>query len=529
MQRDAVQQESTTFRSLLFPTGSDRAAKAASEDSLHDLALDQIVERLVTGAGDQDLVAVFRSPLQGEEEVRYRQAVFLDLEQRSIRSVVTAFADALRVSGDYQRSAAACHDRHQSARLHLTAVQRYVAGVLAFVHDLREALEGTPAEGSSALRGFLDHVRHEVVASAVFQRLQSESERLEELWGSVRYDVLLRGSRVTVALFDDEPDLSASVAAAFERFRQGAVRDYRVKEIGPIFDHVQGWILEFVAGLFPALFTDLHAFQIESASFADPVATRFAHELHFYLTYLDYLGPLRDAGLPVCYPTVSATDKAFHALDTFDLALARTLVAKQTSVVTNDLRLSGAERILVISGPNQGGKSTTARTFGQLHHLAAVGCPVPGREARLFLPDRVLTHFEREEQLDNLEGRLGNEVHRIHDLLEEATPRSVIVLNEIFTSTALQDARLLTGEVLQRISDLDALCVCVTFIDELSRMNEKTVSMVSTIDPNDPAVRTFRVERRHADGRAYALALAGKHELTFDTVVQRIEQRRVGR
>lgn len=518
----------TGFRSILYPPGFGSAAAATSDDALHDLALDQIVERLVAGVGRrgteyEDLAPVFRSPLADVGEVRYRQAVFVDLENERVRAAVSGFSDALRVSGDYVTSANASHDRHQRTRLHLTAVERYIAAVLALASELAAALDATGG-GSDALLGLLSHLE-EVTASATFQRLREQSQRLEEQWRSVRYDVWIRGSRVTVAPFDDEPDLSVEVADAFERFRQGATRDYRAQYRDPGFDHVQGWILENVAHLFPDVFGALETFMAESRSFIDPVIARFAHELRFYLTYLDYLQPVRAAGLATCYPVVSATSKELKAIATFDLALARALVAKHAHVVPNDFTLEREERILVISGPNQGGKSTAARAIGQLHHLAALGCPVPGQEVQIFLPDQVLTQFEREEQLDTLEGRLGNEVRRIHDVLGAATPRSVLILNEMFTSTALEDARVLTAEVLTRVSDLDALCVCVTFIDEMSRMNPKTVSMVSAIDPRDPAVRTFKVERRTADGRAYALALAGKHGLTFEAILHRLEER----
>lgn len=508
-----------SFQSILFEHPEQRAGVDQREAPAYfgDLNLDQVIASVTAAYEEYRLAPFFFAPLPDVKAIDYRQQIFRDLEDKDLWECLRAFAQQMRSMREHLAQAEKLHYKYQQERWFLDAVGIYGQAVGGLRDGLTSA--NVRSRGLLAFRAYLAAY----VQSPEFTSLLAERESVQNDLAGVSYCLHIQGNRIKVSKYDAEEDYAAEVEAAFEKFKQGAVGEYRAKfPAFPEMNHVEAGVLDRVALLYPDVFQALDSFCDGHRDFLDPTIAGFDREVQFYVAYREYTRRFTAAGLPFCYPDVSDRSKTVAARETFDLALANKLIPQRAPVVRNDFGLEQRERIFVVTGPNQGGKTTFARTFGQLHYLASIGCPVPGTETRLFLFDRLFTHFEREEQLNNLRGKLEDDLIRVHEILDLATPRSVVIMNEIFTSTTLRDALFLGKAVLERIMELDLLCVYVTFVDELASLSETTASMVSTVAPHDPTVRTYKIVRRPADGRAYAVAIAEKYDLTYERLKERI-------
>ncbi|WP_157183367.1 MutS-related protein [Sciscionella marina] len=505
--------------SILYPDAG-AVPPLPDEDPAYfaDLNLDQVVEELTAGYAEHRLAPFFRHPEQDPAVVGYRQAVLHELDTVPEPSdQVWNFVAAMRSVRGCLGRARDMHCRYQQQACFLRAAQRYCQGVRQFGAAV-ESMRVT----SSGLRSLVDFLTR-YRASKAFVSLEQRAGEVDQALAAIRYCVHIKGSRVRVSGYGDEPDYGAEIRRTFQKFAQEKAAERRTRRSdGLELNHVEMAVLELVAKLYPEPFALLERFNSEFADFVDETISSFDREVHFYLAYLEFIDPLRQAGLRFCFPVVSTSGKEVEAGQTFDIALAHKLTQANKTVVCNDLRLHDRERILVITGPNQGGKTTMARTFAQVHYLAALGLLVPGSEARVYLFDQLFTHFEHGENLGDLRGKLQDDLLRMRSILDTATDRSIVILNELFTSTSMADASEMGTEILLRMIELGCLCVCVTFIDELSRLGKATVSMVSVVDPEDPAIRTYQLVRRPADGHSYAEAIAEKYGLTYDRIKERV-------
>jgi len=507
------------FRSILFEKTEDIITEETLEAPVFfvDLNLDQIIDTITTGKQEYNLKPFFYNPLNDVDAIEYRHEVFRDLENSILFEHIKSFSQKMRLMREYLSQSDKLYYKYQKERWFLDAVDIYCDAVHCLTHDL--SFVDLKSRGFLAFREYMANY----TASSSFTSLLAETKRLIADLSSVQYYLLIKGSTITVSRYGSEINYSKDVEETFEKFKQGAVKDYKVEfSDWPEMNHVEANVLNLVAKLYPDIFLNIDNYYAKNNSFLDKTIAIFSREIQFYIAYHEYVALFKQVGLKFCYPQISDKSKEVYDYEGFDLALGHKLITEKSSVVCNDFYLKDKERIIVVSGPNQGGKTTFARTFGQLHYMAGIGCPVPGIKAQLYLFDTLFTHFEKEENINNLSGKLQDDLVRIYDILSKATSNSIIIINEIFTSTTLDDAIFLGKKIMEKIIRLDILCVCVTFVDELASLSEKTVSMVSTVVPENPTLRTYKILRRPADGLSYAMSIAEKYRLTYDILKERI-------
>lgn len=506
--------------SLLFLTSqADDLHEFLAHDPafFEDLAIDRILNSVIKKYEPYNLRPFFRFVPTGQGIIDFRNDILKDLSSPELGKIVCEFREQMKNIRNQKALAEKSFNKYQSAYFSLSAV----AGYCYAVKLLDSNFEQVPQK-SKGLQEFKKNL-NSYASSETFQKLMQQASAYHKALAEINYTVLLNEGTITVRGFEEEPDYNETIKQFFSRFAsKKTIKTEEKSEFPNVWiGNVQSQILDGVARINQNIFDPLCTFIEQETDFVESALEQFERETQFYMAWIEFTSQFLEKGLEFSFPLIT-TDHDVKADSAFDLALAEKLYLKGEVVVTNDFYLKGQERIFVITGPNQGGKTTFARMFGQMHYFANLGLTVPGKNVKLLRFDQIFTHFEREEALTALHGKLYDDLLRIHAILNAATSRSIIILNEIFNSTALQDAQFLADKVLNEIIRIGALGICVTFMDELAKLGPETVSVTSMVEPDNPAIRSFHIVRRQADGLAYALSIAQKYGITYEQLRKRL-------
>jgi DNA mismatch repair protein MutS len=308
-----------TFQSILVEQPAESIKNEPTEEPpfFKDLNLDQIVSAVTVGNEEYNLKPFFYRPPDDIVTIKYRHEIIRDLQNSALPEYLALFSSKMRTMREHLIQASKRHYEYQKQVWFLGAVEVYCDAVNCLAHGLGSV--------DVASRGFLAFREYLIAYSTsdYFRSILAETNRLKAHLSEVRYCLRIRDNSVTVQRYASEIDLSAEVEKTFIKFKEGATKDYRAKfSNSPDMNHVEAKILDFVAKLYPQIFSVLSAYCDKNSNFADDTISRFDREIQFYVAYLEHAEILKRARLSFCYPQISTVCKELYNRQGFDLALA---------------------------------------------------------------------------------------------------------------------------------------------------------------------------------------------------------------
>jgi hypothetical protein len=225
-------------------------------------------------------------------------------------------------------------------------------------------------------------------------------------------------------------------------------------------------------------------------------------ELGFFIGCLNLREQLTAVGAPLCFPVPAGPVPAgtgqaqLHARGLYDACLALTL---GTRAVGNDLDADGKE-LIMITGANQGGKSTFLRSVGLAQLMLQAGMFVAAEELTATTCTGLFTHYKRGEDATMEKGKLDEELARMSGIADQITAGSLLLCNESFSSTNEREGSQIARQVIRAMTEAGIRIVFVTHLYDLA---ERCYA-------ENAGTALFLRAERQPDGRRTFRLLAGE-------------------
>lgn len=183
--------------------------------------------------------------------------------------------------------------------------------------------------------------------------------------------------------------------------------------------------------------------------------------------------------------------------------------------VPNDIELDHTGRVLIITGPNSGGKTAYCKTIAQIQLLGQIGCYIPAKEGQLAPAERIYYQVPDPGQLSAAMGRFGHELQRTREIFFNSTPRSLVVLDELSEGTTFEEKMTISEYILKGFHKLGASTLLVTHNHELcERLQSDGIGRYLQVEflPDGPTHRLINgiSTVSHADRVASAIGFSQK-------------------
>lgn len=474
-----------------------------------DLNLDGVIERIEDLWGAEVREFFYDIPIEKDNEA-YRREIYRDLKEEKVYSVMDAFRQHMNIRNEMILQKEAVEAEIQKHIWQIREVCVYVEAV----EKLLAGLEGVvlTSRGLVTLRTLLK----EYAQKESFRTMAEKGKELREKLQSFRIQLTYEKDRFSVS--------EGTCCAEYEDFLEGCFPGHDTFFKNPFLSQPDLTELEMeVVKIFRkkhgAFFKEAAEFYSTYQEYAREEILRLHKESSYYMAFRFFQRRMEDRGLEFATPTVEE-EKEMRADRLYDLALALVCMEDNRKVISNDMFFAKEESFFVLTGPNQGGKTTFARSLGQLVYFTKMGLDVPAFSANVPFFKSIMTHFSVEESAESGRGKLMEELERLGPMMKEHSPDAFVVINELFTTAANYDACIMGKKVLEHFVEEGCRGIYVTHLTPLTKAHERIVSLRATL--NEEKKQTFRIERSEASEEAGASIQVKKYRLTYEQIKERL-------
>jgi len=504
------------FQSILFADSGQRASKSVPV-FFEDLRLDylmNIIENQTKGYSIRDYYYTLPASVS---LLGYRQQVCRDLSDKALYGCIRRFCSGMQKSRRSHAFSLQCEEAVQAASYHLEAASLYWESLLAFERGLDSC--SPSSEGILALR---EYVRKHIAGLREKEFGQAVA-RGNEFFSQMRFRLVIEPERIVILEETEETGdylkELAEILKADEEERDSSFRGVFPNVLEP--SYLEETLIKLLKKSNAGIFREIRNFKQEFPDFYSEELLRFEEEVQFYISFLEFREKTRAFGYPMEIPQISAQNK-FSGTGVYDLALLWKNAGRGYPVISNDFNWSQRPSFFVVTGPNQGGKTTFARSMGQAVYFAMMG--LPANASSLLLPffEGIATHFEAEEKIQSNSGKLKEEIDRLAPMMHQDKKRQFVILNELFTTATTYDALIMGRKVMEHFLQRECYGIYVTHIQELAGETDSVISLVAQVEDGEDCKRTYRMLPMKAQGYGYSDSLVKQFELGYEDIIRRL-------
>lgn len=473
--------------SLLYPESYKRNCNVLHKNAVESLELDYIA-MLICPYNTEFALNVLTELITDEGVIKWRQDILEDfvnvpqLELKLYKSIYTIYEDALSVNAK-SGSTQSFFELNENIK----NIEDFL-GCMEDIHNfIAEYGKRLKSEGVKAVLTEIENRYN----SENFRKLINEVKELKASLSSgiksvtfgVNFDGLLRPTEIMLLSVDKEP---IKKKTAFEKLLKKGSSPEPLSEIyarkckdGTV-DEVNKKLfseLDKLGGNYIKRFnTAINLCYEESADFL----VKLAPQIDFYVGIKKLCDRISQLGLLYCRPEIlPKNERKFICKNMHDPVLSNKLVTSlvrdyvRVPVHTNDCVMDDSGRIFIITGTNNGGKTTYIRAAAVNQILAQAGLYVFGSEAQISPCDKIFIHYPKEEKVGIDTSRFAEECKALKVTVSNATQHSLILMNETLSSTNPYDSLIIGEELMKIFSDIGCRAMFTTHVLEMTRLPEK--------------------------------------------------------